>query len=121
MMLAVSGMAIPSASSTERTDASACTPVHTPQILSTNAHASRGSRPLRITSSPRHIVPVETALVIVPFVSTLHSMRRWPSMRQMGSTTIRLPLLSSLNPWVSRTAMAISPQLSWIRTSRRLS
>ncbi len=56
-MFAFFGILMPSASSTERTEASACTPVHTPQMRSTNAHASRGSRPLRITSRPRHIVP----------------------------------------------------------------
>src|SRR6185369_235281 len=105
MMFALSGIAIPSASSTQRTEASACTPVHTPQMRSTKAHASRGSRPLRITSRPRHIVPVDTALVMVPLASTLASMRRCPSMRVMGSTTIRLPPLSSLNPWVSMTPM----------------
>ena len=99
-MFAFFGILIPSASSTERTDASACTPVHTPQMRSTNAHASRGSRPLRMTSRPRHIVPVDTALRMTLSLSTLTSIRRCPSMRVIGSTTMRLPLLSSVKPWV---------------------
>ena len=76
MMFAFFGILIASASSTERTDASACTPVHTPQMRSTNAQASRGSRPFRMTSRPRHIVPVDTALRITLSLSTLTSMRR---------------------------------------------
>ena len=104
-MFAFFGILIPSASSTERTDASACTPVQTPQIRSVNAHASRGSRPLRITSRPRHIVPVDTALRMTLSLSTLTSMRRCPSMRVIGSTTMRLPLLSSVKPWVWMIAM----------------
>ena len=39
-------------------EVSAWVPVQTPQIRSVKAQASRGSRPFRITSSPRHIVPV---------------------------------------------------------------
>ena len=57
MSCAFFGILIPSASSTARTEASACTPVQTPQMRWVNAQASRGSRPLRITSRPRHIVP----------------------------------------------------------------
>ncbi len=109
MMFAFLGILMPSASSTERTEASACTPVHTPQMRSTKAHASRGSRPLRITSRPRHIVPVDTALRMTLPLSTLTSMRRWPSMRVIGSTTMRLPLLSSVKPWVWMVAMITSP------------
>ena len=45
MMSAFGGTWIPSAFSTHRTLASACTVVQTPQILSQNAQASRGSRP----------------------------------------------------------------------------
>ena len=73
--LALSGMVIPSASSTARTEVSACVPVQTPQMRSVKAQASRGSRPFRITSSPRHIVPVETALRMMPSSSTLTSQR----------------------------------------------
>ncbi len=58
------------------TEAKAWTPVHTPQILSTNAQASRGSRPFRMTSRPRHMLPVETAFRITLFSSRLTSMRR---------------------------------------------
>jgi len=50
--------------------------------------ASRGSRPCRIVSMPRHIVPDDHALVIFP-ASTWASMRRCPSMRVIGSTTTR--------------------------------
>jgi len=38
--------------------------VHTPQMRSTNAHASRGFAALEDDSRPRHIVPVDTALRI---------------------------------------------------------
>src|ERR1035438_8366456 len=41
-------------------------PVQTPQIRSVNAQASRGSRPLRMTSRPRHIVPVDTQVPLDP-------------------------------------------------------
>ncbi|MGY3461688.1 hypothetical protein ACVWW5_007138 [Bradyrhizobium sp. LM3.4] len=73
--LAFSGMVIPSAFSTARTDVSACVPVQTPQIRSVNAQASRGSRFFRITSIPRHIVPVETAFRMTLSASTLTSTR----------------------------------------------
>ena len=67
-------------------------------MRSTNAQASRGSRPLRMTSRPRHIVPVETALRMTLLLSTLTSQRMWPSMRVTGSTTMRRPELSILKP-----------------------
>ena len=57
MSSALGGTVMPSASSTVRTDASACTVVQTPQARSVNAHASRGSRPFRMISNPRTIVP----------------------------------------------------------------
>ena len=76
IVFAFSGISMPSACSTQRTEASACTPVQTPQMRCTKAHASRGSRPRRMTSSPRHIVPVETALRMMLFSSTFTSMRR---------------------------------------------
>ena len=90
---------MPSASSTARTEVSAWVPVQTPQIRSVKAQASRGSRSFRITSMPRHIVPVDTALRITLFSSTLTSTRRWPSMRVTGSTTTRVPELSSVKPF----------------------
>jgi hypothetical protein len=68
--LAFSGMSIPSAFSTARTLVSAWVPVQTPQMRWTKAQASRGSRPFRITSSPRHIVPVETALRMTLLLSS---------------------------------------------------
>ncbi len=76
IVFAFSGISMPSAFSTARTEASACTPVQTPQMRCTKAQASRGSRPRRMTSRPRHIVPVETALRMMFFSSTFTSMRR---------------------------------------------
>ncbi len=70
------GSWIPRASSTQRTLVSAWTPVQTPQMRSVNAQASRGSRPFRMTSRPRHIVPVETALRMTFLSSTFTSTRR---------------------------------------------
>ena len=86
---AVGGMVMPSALSTARTLVSACTVVQTPQTRSVMAQASRGSRPMRIFSRPRTIVPALNASVMTPF-STTASMRRWPSMRVTGSTTMRV-------------------------------
>src|SRR6266511_15399 len=51
-----------------------------------NAQASRGSRPCMMISMPRNCVEVAHALVIVPF-SACASIRRWPSIRVIGSTT----------------------------------
>src|ERR1019366_9240904 len=85
---AVGGIVIPSAFSTARTLVRACTVVHTPQTRSVMAQASRGSRPMRIFSRPRTMVPDENASVMTPF-STTASTRRWPSMRVIGSTTMR--------------------------------
>jgi hypothetical protein len=56
---ALGGMRIFSASSTARTEAMACTRVHTPQMRWAKAQASRGSRPRRMTSMPRTMVPEE--------------------------------------------------------------
>ena len=61
MICALVGTLMSSAFSTERTEASACTVVQTPQIRSQNAQASRGSRPCRMTSNPRHMVPEDMA------------------------------------------------------------
>src|ERR1039457_3907015 len=63
MMSAFWGTRMPSAFSTARTEASACTVVQTPQMRSQNAQASRGSRPSRITSMPRHMVPEDHGIV----------------------------------------------------------
>ena len=93
---AAGGMAIPSASSTERTEESACTVVQTPQTRSQNAQASRGSRPLRMISIPRTIVPALQASTIFPSFTSA-SIRRWPSMRVTGSTTI-LSLMGMVPP-----------------------
>src|SRR5574340_1136268 len=81
------------ASSTARTEAMPCTRVQTPQMRWANAQASRGSRPRRMISMPRTMVPAEYALVILPLASVSASMRRCPSMRVMGSTTTRCAVL----------------------------
>ena len=75
MSCALSGTSSPSAFSTERTEAIACTVVHTPQMRCVNTHASRGSRPCRIVSIPRHMVPLDHAFFTAP-PSTSTSMRR---------------------------------------------
>jgi hypothetical protein len=92
MYWAFLGTAMPSAFSTARTEAIACTVVQTPQNRWVMAQASRGSRPSRICSTPRHMVPEAQASVTLP-PSTSQSMRRWPSMRVMGSMTMRLPMV----------------------------
>src|ERR1043165_2763919 len=95
MYWALTGTAICRAFSTARTDAIACTVVHTPQNRWVIAQASRGSRPSRICSTPRHMVPEAQASVTLP-LSTTQSMRRWPSMRVMGSMTMRLAMIALL-------------------------
>ena len=57
---------MPTASSTARTDAIACTVVHTPQMRWAQIHASRGSLPSTIFSMPRNIVPDAHASVTLP-------------------------------------------------------
>ena len=47
------------ASSTARTEAMPCTRVQTPQMRWAKAQASRGSRPFRMISMPRTMVPEE--------------------------------------------------------------
>src|SRR3546814_19000843 len=64
-----------------------------PHMRCANTHASRGSRPFRISSMPRHIWAEDQALVTRP-PSTSTSTRRWPSMRLMGSITTRVMWLS---------------------------
>src|SRR4051812_2881248 len=88
MYCAFSGTSSCSAFSTARTEAMACTVVHTPQKRCVNSHASRGSRPCRIRSMPRNIWPDDHALRTTP-LSTSASMRRCPSMRVTGSMVIR--------------------------------
>ena len=56
---------MPSASSTALTEASAWTIVQTPQIRCAQIHASRGSRPRKISSIPRNIVPELQASAII--------------------------------------------------------
>ena len=85
---ALSGISMPKASSTALTEARAWTMVQTPQILCAQIQASLGSRPRRINSIPRNIVPELQASVMTP-PSTWASMRRCPSIRVTGSTTIR--------------------------------
>ena len=75
MELAFSGILIARASSTARTEVRAWVPVQTPQMRSVKAQASRGSRPLRMTSRPRHMVPVDTALRMTLSASRLTSTR----------------------------------------------
>src|SRR5579862_7525462 len=89
MYCAFGGIFSFSASSTERTLAIACTVVQTPQKRWVNNHASRGSRPSRIFSIPRHIVQEAHASETAPF-STSTSTRRCPSMRVIGSIVTRL-------------------------------
>ena len=62
--------------------------MQTPQARCANAQASRGSRPRKIFSMPRTIVPDEKASVMVLLASTVASMRKWPSIRVIGSITI---------------------------------
>ena len=57
MYCAFSGISRPSAFSTARTEAMACTVVQTPQMRWVKSQASRGSRPSRMISMPRHIWP----------------------------------------------------------------
>jgi len=91
MYWAFSGISIFSASSTARTEQIAWTVVHTPQMRWVMAQASRGSRPSRISSTPRHIWPDDQAFLTRP-PSTSTSIRRWPSMRVIGSIVTRLDI-----------------------------
>jgi hypothetical protein len=88
-------MVIFSASSTARIEANAWTVVQTPQARWVKAHASRGSRPRRMISMPRTMVPDEYAAAILLSGPTSASMRRCPSMRVMGSMTSRFAMMAS--------------------------
>ena len=92
---ALSGTSSPRAFSTLRTEVMAWTVVQTPQMRWVKAQASRGSRPCRMVSIPRHMVPLDQALRTCP-PSTSTSMRRWPSMRVMGSMVMRWLMSSPL-------------------------
>ena len=72
---AFGGGTAPTASSTARTDAIACTVVHTPQIRWAQIHASRGSLPSTIFSIPRNIVPDAHAWVTLPPVTSASILR----------------------------------------------
>ena len=72
---AFGGGIAPIASSTARTEAIACTVVHTPQIRCAQIHASRGSLPSTIFSIPRNIVPDAHASLTLP-PETSASIRR---------------------------------------------
>ena len=72
---ALAGMRMSSASSTARSDATACTTVQTPQMRWVNAQASRGSRPSMMSSMPRNCVDDAHASAMRPF-SCWTSMRR---------------------------------------------
>src|SRR5512135_1087781 len=89
MYWALRGISRPRAFSTARTEAMACTVVQTPQMRWVNSHASRGSRPKRMSSMPRHIWPEAQASRTLP-PSTSTSIRRWPSIRVIGSMVIVL-------------------------------
>src|SRR6266545_32935 len=94
MYWAFSGTSTFRACSTERMEEMACTVVQTPQKRWAKDHASWGSRPLRMTSIPRHIWAEDQALVTLPsFTST--SMRRCPSIRVMGSRVILVDICYS--------------------------
>ena len=103
MSWAFSGTSSFSAFSTARTEARACTVVHTPQMRWVMIQASRGSRPWRMVSMPRHMVPMDRASLMWP-PSTTHSMRRWPSIRVIGSTTIWVAMIHT--PWLWDAALA---------------
>ena len=92
---AFSGISRSSAFSTARTEAMPCTVVQTPQMRWAKTQASRGSRPTRMFSIPRHIVPLDQALDTFP-PSTSTSMRRCPSMRVTGSIVMRWLMGASL-------------------------
>src|SRR5512135_2162487 len=95
MYWALRGISRPRAFSTARTEAMACTVVQTPQMRWVNSHASRGSRPKRMSSMPRHIWPEAQAFWTLP-PSTSTSIRKWPSIRVIGSMVIVLLLESPL-------------------------
>src|SRR5208337_457784 len=95
MYWALGGISRPMAFSTARTEAMACTVVQTPQMRWVNSHASRGSRPRRMSSMPRQIWTEAQASRTLP-PSTYTSIRRWPSIRVIGSMVIVLLMESPL-------------------------
>src|SRR5574340_382989 len=99
---ALLGISMSSAFSTARTEAMPCTSVHTPQMRCASAHASRGSRPRRMISMPRTMVPADEARVMRPEASVSASMRKWPSMRVTGSTMMRFVVVISVSSTVQK-------------------
>jgi hypothetical protein len=72
--------------------------VQTPQMRWAKTQASRGSRPTRMFSMPRHMVPLDQAFDTLP-PSTSTSMRRCPSMRVTGSMVMRWLMSEFLFRW----------------------
>src|SRR5689334_25340584 len=116
MMLALGGILMSSASSTARHEATACTTVQTPQMRCVNAQASRGSRPCMMISMPRNCVELAHALVIFPF-SAWASMRRWPSIRVIGSTTT-LVIATAASLWLLAHHGQLAPLPDLVDTGR---
>jgi hypothetical protein len=94
MYCAFSGISSLRAFSTDLAEARAWTVVQTPQKRWVKVGASRGSRPWRITSMPRHIWPEDQAFTTLP-LSTSQSIRKCPSIRVMGSMVILLAIRQS--------------------------
>ena len=117
MYCAFSGISRPIAFSTARTDVMAWTVVQTPQMRWAKSQASRGSRPSRMSSMPRNIWPDDQDLVTLP-PSTSTSMRRCPSMRVIGSTTMRLDMFN--HSFYRRVAAAVRPpRMGKVLTAQR--
>ena len=92
---ALNGTVMLRAFSTDRTEAMEWTVVQTPQKRWVKYQASRGSRPWRIFSIPRNMVlELQASVIVPPFTSAW--IRRCPSMRVIGSTTIFAMAYSSL-------------------------
>src|SRR5665648_1283362 len=95
---ALVGTLIPRASSTARTELTACTVVQTPQMRCVRVQAERGSRPFRISSMPRNMVLLAQASVTFPSLTST-SILKCPSIRVIGSIAIRgiIHLLEKVN------------------------
>src|ERR1019366_4928556 len=119
IVFAFGGILMPSASSTARQLAIACTVVHTPQMRCVKAHASRGSRPCMMISRPRNCVAEAHALEIFPF-SDCASMRRWPSIRVIGSTTTLVLAIALLLLWTGfRNLLGLLAALDLVQDGHR--
>jgi hypothetical protein len=95
-----------SASSTARTPASACTAVQAPQNLPANSHASRGSRPIRMFSMPRHMVPDAPC-----FADTSANLRDWIDCDVRGHGLQLWTERSPVPPWEWRVGAKPVPAL----------